>query len=260
MSFRGSRGSGGGRGGGRGGSGGFGGRGRGGFGGRGGSSGGKFQDQGPPEEVVEFGKFTHTCEAQIIVKSILEKVPFFNAPIYLKNIEQIGKVDEIFGGIQDYSVSVSLSNNYQPTSFQEDQMLYIDPRKLLPLDRFLPKAAAPAGSKKRKSDRDGGRGDVKKFRGGGRGGGFGGGDRGGYGGDRPRGRGGFGRGGFGGGDRGGRGGFGGGDRGDRGGFGGRGRGGFGGGDRGDRGGRGGGRGFSRGGGGFRGGRGGGSFS
>ena len=35
-------------------------------------------------------------------KSIIEKVPYFNAPIYLENKSQIGKVDEIFGPMQDY--------------------------------------------------------------------------------------------------------------------------------------------------------------
>lgn len=31
-----------------------------------------------------------------------EKVPQFNAPIFLENKEQIGKVDEIFGPIKDF--------------------------------------------------------------------------------------------------------------------------------------------------------------
>ena len=36
-----------------------------------------------------------------------EKIPFFNAPIYLHNKTQIGKVDEIFGPINE-SVSSDL--------------------------------------------------------------------------------------------------------------------------------------------------------
>lgn len=36
------------------------------------------------------------------------KVPYFNAPVYLENKEQIGKVDEIFGQLRDF-VSFLLS-------------------------------------------------------------------------------------------------------------------------------------------------------
>jgi rRNA processing protein Gar1 len=43
----------------------------------------------------------------LVVKADVEEVPFFNAPIYTENKQQIGKVDEIFGSIKDY-VSVVL--------------------------------------------------------------------------------------------------------------------------------------------------------
>jgi H/ACA ribonucleoprotein complex subunit 1 len=105
--FGGGRGGGGGGGGGRGG-GGFGGGGRGG-GGRGGFGGGRGgygrrdEDYGPPETVVESGSMLHTCEDMIVIKSSnKDTVPFFNAPIFLQNKQQVGKVDEIFGPIRDY--------------------------------------------------------------------------------------------------------------------------------------------------------------
>ena len=112
MSFRG-------RGGGRGG-----GRGRGGRG-RGGGRGGRFQhyDYGPPEYVTgkpdttevppyalsclifsEVGSFVHPCEEDLVCKGSIEKVPYFNAPIYLENKSQIGKVDEIFGPMNSYVI------------------------------------------------------------------------------------------------------------------------------------------------------------
>jgi H/ACA ribonucleoprotein complex subunit 1 len=67
----GGRGGFGGRDGGRGGrGGGFGGRGGGrGFGGRGG-----YQDQGPPESVVEAGVFAHACEGEAVCKLTNDKV------------------------------------------------------------------------------------------------------------------------------------------------------------------------------------------
>eukprot|EP00062_Callorhinchus_milii_P012062 gi/632958692/ref/XP_007895184.1/ PREDICTED: H/ACA ribonucleoprotein complex subunit 1 isoform X2 [Callorhinchus milii] len=210
MSFRGGRG-GGGRGGGFGGGrGGFGGgRGGGGFRGRGGR-GGNFNrgyDMGPPDSVVELGHFMHPCEDDIVCKCTSEenKIPYFNAPIYLENKEQIGKVDEIFGQIRDFYFSVKLSENMKAASFKKLQKFYVDPAKLLPLQRFLPR---PAGEKGRGRGGRGGRGGFGGrgrggggFRGG-RGGGFRGGGGGGF-------RGGGFRGGGGGGFRGGRGGGGG---------------------------------------------------
>lgn len=208
---------------GRGGGGGFGrgggvgrggGRGGGGFGGRGGRGGGRGgfgrdrQDPNePPASVQEFGIYTHPCQSQLVIKSTSIDVPYFNAPLYLENKEMIGKVDEIFGPIRDYSVSVNLTDTYKANSFPINQKVYIDPNKLLPLSRFLPKPAeVKLGPKKKKSGggAGGGRGGF-----GGGGGGFRGGRGGGGGGFSRGGRGGGG-GGFRGGSRGGGGGFGGG--------------------------------------------------
>lgn len=176
MSFRGR--------GGRGGGGFRGGRGGGGFnrGRPGGFDKGRGYDQGPPETVTPLGHFTWTVENDLVLKVDIEQVPFFNAPIYTENKQQIGKIDEIFGNIRDYYVSVKLSENVKAGSFQKDTQLYIDPAKLLPLQRFLPR---PPGEQKR----GGSAGRVMKRGGRGGGGGFGrGGSRGSYG----RGGGGFG--------------------------------------------------------------------
>lgn len=52
--------------------------------------------------------FLHACEGDAVTKLTNEKIPFFNAPIYLQNKTQIGKVDEIFGPINE---SVSTYSN-----------------------------------------------------------------------------------------------------------------------------------------------------
>ncbi|GAB0188979.1 H/ACA ribonucleoprotein complex subunit 1 [Grus japonensis] len=124
MSFRG-RGGGFNRGGGGGDRGGFNRGGRGGFGrggGRGGFNRGGY-DQGPPERVVLLGEFMHPCEDDIVCKCKTEenKVPYFNAPVYLDNKEQIGKVDEIFGQLRDFYFSVKLSENMKASSFKKMQ-------------------------------------------------------------------------------------------------------------------------------------------
>lgn len=117
MSFRGRGGGGYSRGGGGGGRG-FGGRGR----GRGGyGGGGRNFDQGPPERVIPLGYFDYTAQDDLICKVEIEDVPFFNAPIYLENKEQIGKIDEIFGNLRDYFVSIRLGENMNAASFKKNQ-------------------------------------------------------------------------------------------------------------------------------------------
>lgn len=117
MSFRGRGGGGRGFGGGRGGFGGRGGGGRG--GGRGGYN--RNYDQGPPEQVIPLGYFAFTAQDDLVCKVEIEDVPFFNAPIYLENKEQIGKIDEIFGNLRDYYVSIRLGENMKAESFKKNQ-------------------------------------------------------------------------------------------------------------------------------------------
>ncbi|MED6167775.1 hypothetical protein PIB30_116751 [Stylosanthes scabra] len=166
-----------------------GGRGRGGGGrGFGGRGGGGFRDEGPPTEVVEVSTFMHACEGDAVTKLTNEKIPFFNAPIYLQNMTQIGKVDEIFGPINESYFSIKMMEGIVATSYSAGDKFYIDPRKLLPLARFLPQ---PKGQSQ--GGRGGGGGGRGGFRGGRGGGGFRGrgGPRGGGRGGPPRGRGGF---------------------------------------------------------------------
>jgi len=47
------------------------------------------------------GTFMHACEGDMVYRSTNEKIPYFNAPIYLQNKEQIGKVEEILGPITE---------------------------------------------------------------------------------------------------------------------------------------------------------------
>ncbi|TPX69447.1 hypothetical protein SpCBS45565_g02462 [Spizellomyces sp. 'palustris'] len=200
MSFRGaSRGRGGPRGG-RGGGGGF----------RGGRGGYNQQPQGPPAQILELGTFVHPCEGELVCERSASqvKIPYFNAPIYLENKTQIGKVDEILGPLNKVYFTVKLSEGVVAGSFKKDDKVFVGSDKLLPLERFLPKPKAltrgkPLGRQGMVEKRPtrGGRGGPRGggMRGGGRGGrgGFGGG-RGSFGGGRgaPRGasRGGRGRG------------------------------------------------------------------
>ncbi|XP_009126242.1 putative H/ACA ribonucleoprotein complex subunit 1-like protein 1 [Brassica rapa] len=132
------RGRGGRDGGGRGGGGRFGGSNRGGgrFGGGGG--GGGWRDEGPPDQVVEVATFVHASEGDAVTKLCQEKIPHFNAPIYLQNKTQIGRVDEIFGPINESLFSVKMMEGIVATSYTEGDKFYINPLKLMPLAKFLP--------------------------------------------------------------------------------------------------------------------------
>eukprot|EP00299_Pterocystis_sp_00344_P006336 c1814_g1_i1.p1 GENE.c1814_g1_i1~~c1814_g1_i1.p1 ORF type:complete len:201 (-),score=37.49 c1814_g1_i1:66-668(-) len=188
-----------------------GGRGGGGFRGRGGGGrgGGGFRafDEGPPESVIEVGKVSFTCEGELVLESTIEKIPHFNASIYRENKAQVGRLDEIFGPVRHVYFTVKPSEGIQATSFKAGEKLYINPEKLLPLERFTNPGGGGRGGG-RGGARGGARGGFRGGRGGGvarggRGGGF----RGGGGGFRGAAGGGFrGRGfGGGGGFRGGRG-------------------------------------------------------
>lgn len=120
---------------------------------------------------VEVSTFLHACEGDAVTRLTNAKIPYFNAPIYLQNKTQIGKVDEIFGPINEsvssqrsptfYSLvlvcrsclvqgfdlvlvllwqyfSIKMMEGIVATSYSSGDKFFIDPAKLLPLERFLP--------------------------------------------------------------------------------------------------------------------------
>ena len=137
----------------------------------------RFSQQGSPETVQEMGVFLHACEGDLVCKASIDKVPYFNAFIFKENKEQIGKIDEILGTINDMHFTVKLLDGLLATHFQAGDKVYIAPDKLLPLSRFLPqpKSITTSGAGVRKRTRtgmggDSGRGGRGQIHGRGRGG------------------------------------------------------------------------------------------
>jgi H/ACA ribonucleoprotein complex subunit 1 len=182
-----------------------GGRGGGFGGGRGGFGGGSRQfDDGPPSSVVPVGTFMHACKEEMVFKSVMgSQIPYFNTPVYTKDITKLGMLDEIFGPINDVMFSVKPEAGVISTSYKEGDTIYINPVKTLPLSRFLNEEAPRGGGGRGgggagrgrggggfRGGRGGGRGAPSRGgggfrggsrgapRGGGRGGGFRGGSRG----------------------------------------------------------------------------------
>ena len=140
------------------------------------------------------GTFMHPCEGDMVCARVPSqaKIPYFNAPIYLEDKTQIGKVDEILGPMTELFFTVKLQPGVLATSFKPNDKVYIATDKLLPLERFLTKPKAPGGKVEKPLGQQGMRGkSTPRGRGGfaprGRGG-FAARGRGGF---TPRGRGGF---------------------------------------------------------------------
>ncbi len=66
-------------------------------------------------------------------------IPYFNAPIYLENKTQIGKIDEILGPINEVYFTVKMEGGMVASSFKKEDKVFIGGDKLLPIERFLPK-------------------------------------------------------------------------------------------------------------------------
>ena len=98
----------------------------------------------PPK--TELGLFLHAVESEMLCSNLLPtKVPYFNAPIYLENKTQIGKIDEILGPINEVYFTVKMNEGMVAGSFKKDDKIYIAADKLLPIERFLPKPKAVGG-------------------------------------------------------------------------------------------------------------------
>jgi H/ACA ribonucleoprotein complex subunit 1 len=92
------------------------------------------------------GSFIHSVEDEMLCSSLMpDKVPYFNAPIYLQNKSVIGKVDEILGPINEVYFSVKMGEGMVANSFKKGDKVYIAGDKLLPIERFLPKPKGVGG-------------------------------------------------------------------------------------------------------------------
>jgi H/ACA ribonucleoprotein complex subunit 1 len=93
------------------------------------------------------GSFLHAVEDEMLCSSLMpDKVPYFNAPIYLQNKSVIGKVDEILGPINEVYFSVKMGEGMVANSFKKGDKVYIAGDKLLPIERFLPKPKVVGGA------------------------------------------------------------------------------------------------------------------
>ncbi|KAF8432038.1 Gar1/Naf1 RNA binding region-domain-containing protein [Boletus edulis BED1] len=73
----------------------------------------------------------HAVEDEMLCASLVsDKVPYFNAPVYLQNKSVVGKVDEILGPINEAYFSVKMSEGMVATSFKKGDRIYIGKTRL----------------------------------------------------------------------------------------------------------------------------------
>ena len=68
---------------------------------------------------AEVGEFLHPCESEMLCKTTIDKIPYFNAPIYLENKQKIGKVEEVLGPVSDVYFTVKLDDGMNAESFEK---------------------------------------------------------------------------------------------------------------------------------------------
>jgi H/ACA ribonucleoprotein complex subunit 1 len=126
--------------------------------------------------LVCFGSFTHACEGELVYKAIVpEQIPHFNAPVFLENKAQVGRVEEVFGPLGQVMFSVKPVPGVVAESLRPDDRVYITSDKLLPASYFLKKDQKSGGARTASNNRPrkprgafsvrGGRGRDRPFRG-----------------------------------------------------------------------------------------------
>lgn len=92
-------------------------------------------------ESVHLGTFIHPAGDLLVLKLEHKDIPYPNAPV-LFNKKQVGKVDEVFGPIDDVYVSVKLDPNQKAADFTVSSKFEAYKDKFIFKDRFLPREEA----------------------------------------------------------------------------------------------------------------------
>jgi len=97
------------------------------------------QNQRPPSgESIHLGTFMHTAGDLLVLKLDHRDIPYPNAPV-LQSRKQIGKIDEVFGPVDDVYVSVRLDSGKKSDEFSAGTKFEGYREKFMSKDRFLPR-------------------------------------------------------------------------------------------------------------------------
>lgn len=108
-----------------------------------------FRDKRPQStETVHLGTYIHPCEDLLVLKLEHRDIPYPNSPV-LQNGRQIGKIDEVFGPVDNVFASVRLEGDRSVSDFKVEARLEGYRDKFIFRDRFLPREEV-----ERKKERD----------------------------------------------------------------------------------------------------------
>lgn len=119
---------------------------------------GKRRPQQLSGETVRLGEYIHSCGDLIIVKLSCKNPPFPNAPVLVDN-KQIGKVDEIFGTLDESYISIETQHK---NLHKEGQVFDGYKEKFIYKDRLLPREETMA--RKEKEDKAKPKGNPNDYR------------------------------------------------------------------------------------------------
>ena len=122
---------------------------------------GGFMEPDPPEQTMLCGKYLNSSEGELVYSvPIKGQVPRFNAFVYTQALVKIGRIDEVFGNIDDILFSVRPAPGVQPNSFTEGDEVYCSVTKIDPVEKIISLSTPPAPTPSR-GGRAGGRGGFR---------------------------------------------------------------------------------------------------
>lgn len=89
-------------------------------------------------ETVQMGSYIHSAGDLLILKLESRDVPYPNSPVIF-NKDPVGKVDEVFGPVDDVYVSVKLDAKHKIENFKLQSTFQGYKEKFMPKHRFLPR-------------------------------------------------------------------------------------------------------------------------
>lgn len=107
-------------------------------------------------ETVHLGTFIHPAEDMLVLKLENQSIPYPNSPVLFKE-KQIGKVEEVFGQMNDSYVAVKLDSGNKLENFRLETKFEAYKDKFIQKERFLPREEVEKRKEMQDKKKDSGR-------------------------------------------------------------------------------------------------------
>ncbi|ORD93036.1 GAR1, partial [Hepatospora eriocheir] len=75
-----------------------------------------YKKQSFTSDSIKMGKFVHQCENLGVIKLICKDIPYPNSPVLFSK-KEIGKIDDVFGRVDDVYASIKLKDDSQANRY-----------------------------------------------------------------------------------------------------------------------------------------------